>query len=511
LQALACADDRALASSTGTAGNREQVLAALDEAGNGMRRKLGESLPSVQGLSRPLAEATTSSLEALQALSTGHVVAREQGYQAAMPYYKRAVELDPNFAAAYVSLGTVFSNLQQRDLAAEHYRRAYELRNRVTERERFLIESRQYAAAGDLVRDIEICLQWASKYPNDERAHNRLGLDYLYLGSIEKAAEQFRQALAASDDSSAPWLNLSNAYRRLGRLEEAQRVLDDPRASRWDSESIRVQRYMLAFLAGDAARMQEQVTRSEGRPGYEDSLLFEQSLVAALSGRLAQSRALNAQARASAEKANGPGRTAVYLVNAAIIEGYLGNLAKARELATQCLTLPGSRNIVGRTALALALAGDNAGATRLLQGLTENPNAVLIQNYVAPTVRAHVEMNNGNPAKAIDLLQAALPYDLAVAEFSALQPAYARGLAYLQLRKGPEAAREFQKLIDNRGAVFDSILGALARLQRARARVLSGDLDAARTDYQDFLALWKDADPDIQVLILAKAEYGKLK
>jgi tetratricopeptide (TPR) repeat protein len=511
LQALACADDRLLASSAGKADSREQVLAALDEAGNGMRRKLGESLPSVEALSRPLAEVTTSSLEALQALSTGRAVAQEQGYQAAMPYYKRALELDPNFAAAYVSLGTTYSNLQQRDLAAANYRRAYELRNRVTERERYLIESREFSSAGDLSRDVEICLQWTSKYPNDESAHNRLGVDYLYLGSIEKAAEQFRQAIAVSDDSSAPWLNLSIAYRRLGRLEEAQRVLDDPRASRWDSESIRIQRYMLAFLEGNAAAMQEQVKRSAGRPGYEDSLLFEQSLVAAQSGRLAEFRTLNAQARVSAEKASGSGRTAVYLVNEAINEGYLGNLARARELATQCLALPSSRNIVQRTALALALAGDNAAAMKVLQNLTANPSAVLIHNYAAPVIGAHVEMNNGRPEKSIELLQAALPYDFAIAEFSALQPAYARGLAYLQLHKGPEAAREFQKLIDNRGAVFDSILGVLARLQRARAQVLSGNLNAARTDYQDFLALWKDADPDIPVLQQAKLEYEKLK
>jgi pentatricopeptide repeat protein len=510
LQALGCADDRPLASSSGTAGSREQVLAAVDDAGNAMRHKLGESLPSVTGLSRPLAEATTSSLEALQALSTARAVAREQGDGAAVPYFKRAVELDPNFASAYVGLGSVYWNLQQRDLAAENYSRAYELRNRVTERERYLIESRQYSAAGDLSRDIETCLRWVSTYPNDSGARNHLGLDYLWLGQIDKAAGQLREA-TVSDYSDASWVNLVVAYRRWGRFEEAERVLDEAQSRRFDSEVLRAQRYMLAFFKGDTAGMQAEITQAMGRPGYEDRLLFAQAMVEAYHGRIDRSRALNAQARAAAENAGGRGRTGAYLVGEALNDGYLGHVASAKALATRCLTVPNARNIVQRTALAAALAGDTAAATKLLQGLSDNPDAILIQNYVIPTVRAHIELNDGHPDTAIEMLRPAAPYDVGMAEFSSLNPAYARGLAYLQLRKGPEAAREFQKLIDNRGAVFDSILGALARLQRARAQVLSGNLDAARTDYQDFLALWKDADADIPVLKQARAEYETLK
>jgi tetratricopeptide (TPR) repeat protein len=385
------------------------------------------------------------------------------------------------------------------------------LRNRVTERERYLIESREHATSGDLTRDIETCVQWVTAYPNDVQGHNHLGLDYLLLGQHENAARQFREALAVAPDNAAARVNLSSAYRRSGRFDEARRVLDSPAARRIDNEAIRVQRYMLAFLDGDRAAMEEQMKQAEGRPGYEDNLLLEAACVEEYHGRFAKARELHARARTSAEKAGGVGRAAGYLADQAMDEGHVGNFAMAKRLATQGLTGPNARNVLQRNALALAVAGDNATAARLLQELTTNPRDLLVQNFAAPTIHAYIEMNNGNPAKAIEILRAALPYDLAMTEFSSLQPAYARGLAYLQLRQGAQAAREFQKLIDNPGAVYASILGALARLQRGRARVVSGDLDAARTDYQDFLALWKDADPDVPVLRQAKAEYEKIK
>ncbi|HUI83421.1 MAG TPA: protein kinase [Candidatus Binatia bacterium] len=512
VQALNCETGEVLATIEREAANRNEVLKTLDNADAQLRRKLGESLPSLQKFNKPLMEATTSSLEALQAFTQGRTLAQQQGNAAALPYMKRAVELDPNFARAYTSLGATYVNIEEPALAKENFEKAFELRNRVSEWERFYIETAYFTTFGDPATAAQVCAAWVRTYPADSYPHIRLAAQYGDLGQFEQSAQELREAIRLAPDNFVSYDNLAYVYLQLKRPDEARATLDAAQAQHLSNESLQVARYALAFVEGDSATMQQLVRSSKGQPGYADELAYRAADTEAFYGRVAQSRVVRQEAVAGAIVADAKERAARYYAAQAWVEAEVGNAASAREYTAHALGMSQGRDVLEGTAFALARVGDAAKAARLAEELDRQyPLSTLAQNYSLPSIRGVVEIDRGHPAKALEILKPALQYELATGSFADLRPAYVRGLAYLQLGQGREAAAEFQKLVDNPGVVLNAISGSLSYLQLARAEMMSGDRDAARTHYQDFLALWKDADPEIPIYQQAKAEYARLK
>jgi serine/threonine protein kinase/tetratricopeptide (TPR) repeat protein len=513
LDALNCATGETIASVGADALTRGEVLHALDSADAELRRKLGETLPSVQKFDKPLVEATTTSLEALQAFSTAQRLRQQKGNTEALPYMLHAVQLDPNFAQAYAVLGSMYSNLAQAGLAKENLQRAYELRNRVSERERFYIVGSYYQlVTGESAKAIQNSNEWIRTYPGDATPHLRLAREYGLVGQYKQNAQQLREALRLEPDIFTPYVNLILAYMELKRLDEAKATYEAARAHNIDSENLQVARYGLAFVEGDAVGMQRLVQAAIGKPGFQDRLEVQEALTAGYYGRIAKERQLFDHA-ASAAFTNGTKESAAeHYIGQAWIDVEIGDSSAARETAEKALAISRNRSSMERAALTFATAGDVKQAEQLAEELDRQyPVSTLMQNYTLPTIRAAIAINRKHPADAVELLKAALPYEFAMDSYADLQPAYVRGLAYLELKDGNKATAEFQKVIDNPGIVINSVIGALSYVQLSRAEVLTGDRDAARTHYQDFLALWKDADPDIPIYKQAKAEYAKLK
>ncbi len=520
IKALNCRSGDVLAATSAEADSREKVLQTLGEEVSTLRGKLGESLASIRKFDKPLEEATTSSLEALQAYTEGDRLAREQSDTAAAPFLKRAVELDPNFARAYASLGVRYNNLGQASLAIQNVRKAYELRDRVSEREKHYISCTYFTlATGELEKAIQQYELWIQDYPRDYVAATNLGVNYFTLGQFERAAAVTRQALDLEPNSILGYNNLGVAYFSMNRLDEAKSAFDDALARKLDGAYVRQSIYYLDFLRRDAAGMQQQISWAMGKPGAEDILLSAQSDTEAYHGRLQKARELSQQAENSARRNDSKETAAFWQGNEALREAEFGVASEARAQAGQALALAPGRDVWVETGLAVARAGDAAEAEKLVDHLShEFPMDTLMQNYWIPAIRASVELEHANSSqnaeKAIELLQAAVPYELAdPPPFAAgtMYPAYLRGEAYLAARKGSEAAAEFQKILDHPGVVANFPLGALAHLGLARGRALAGDAAGARTAYQDFFALWKDADPDIPILKRARSEYEKLK
>ncbi len=510
VRAMNCHTGDTIASADAEAENRNHVVKALGEAGNQLRKKLGESLPSVEKFNVPLEEATTSSLEALEALSRAYQHTSARG--SAIPFLKRAVELDPNFARAYAALGVVYYNLGETGLAIENFNKAYELRDRVSQRERLQIEGYYYGfVTGEMEKAIETNLEWVHDYPQDHTPHAILGVIYALLGRYEKAAIEVQERIRLEHGQTD--YNLIGIYACLNRFDEAQVLVD--RAHEPDNPLLREMKYSLAFLRGDNAAMQEQLAWAMGNSDVEDRMLSAQSDTEAYHGRLAKARQTSAAAVQSARHAEVPERAAEWRANEALREIENGNAVRARQSAAQALALSSGLDVELTAALALARAGDVTQAQRLIDNLNrEFPVNTIIQNYWIPSIKAAIELEKNDPAKAIELLKAATPYELGSTSkvvFSGyLYPVYIRGQAYLKTGQGQQAAAEFQKMLDHRGIVRNAVLGALAHLQLGRAQAMMGDREAARKSYQDFLTLWKDADPDIPILQAAKAEYAKL-
>jgi len=513
LQAVNCQTDAAIASTDVEAKSRDAVIKALGDAGKQLRRELGESLPSLEKFNKPLMEATTSSLEALQAYSTGERLRQQKGNAEALPYMKRAVELDPNFAQAYAVLGNTYANLAETGLARQSLQKAFELRNRVSAAERFNIETAYYNyVTGESEKVIGTCKEWIRSYPGDAYPHVRLAGQYEHTNRYEEAAQELREAIRVAPDLYQPYTNLILYYMQLKRLDEAKATYDAARARNIDSENLELVRYDLAFVEGDTATMQKLVESGSRRPGYQNRMALERAKTETFFGRFTAGRDFAQQAVSSAMAADAKQSAAEHAAEHALTEAEAGNQAQARKFAAEALAMDHGRTVIEAAALALARTQDTTQAEELAEQLNRDyPVSTIVQNYTLPTIRAAVEIDNRNPAKAIELLERARPYEMAMASLADLHPAYVRGLAYLELRNGEKAADEFQKVIDNPGLVANSIIGALSYVQLARAEAMSGDLDAARTHYQDFLALWKDADPDTPILKQAKAEYAKLK
>ena len=511
LKAVNCQTRDTLTSVVAEAESRTSVVPALHRAGVQLRQQLGESLVSLQKFDIPLVEATTSSLEALQTYSRGLAERQAKGSLEGIPYMQRAIEIDPNFAQAHASLGSMYINTLQWKPATRSYSRAYELLSRVSERERFYIEFNYFQyVSGETDKAAQVCQEWIRSYPNDSVPHSRLGMDLLESGQLEKATREFREALRLGTDT--PYSGLMAAYVGSGRLDEAKAMFEAARARNLDSDFLRRYRHILAFMENDRRAMQEQVDWANGKPGYEDTLLNARSNVEAYDGHFANARELHRQADLAAETAAAGARAAAYDAEAAWREAETGNAVLARKYAIKALSATDAPAIRAAVAMVLARTGETNTSERLAEQLNaQYPSSTMVQYYALPTIRALLEMSRNRPAKAIDALQVTLPYEFGEEGFGNLQPAYVRGLAYQRLRKGPEAAAEFQKLIDHPGVVGEFVTGALAQLQLARAEEMSGARDAAREHYQNFLARWRDADPDIPILKEAEVEYARLR
>ncbi|MGA3165802.1 MAG: protein kinase [Terriglobia bacterium] len=532
LKAVNCNTGDVLAEAQEQALGKEAVLKALDAAAVSLRSKLGESLSSVQKYATPVEEATTPSLEALKAYSLGVKTFYAKAATAALPFYKRAVELDPNFAMAYAGMSVFYRDLREVGRAAENARKAYDLREKVSERERFFIEGNYYfVATGELEKAAQTYELWQQTYPRDAVPYRRLG-HISSLGNWEKALEEYREALRLEPNIVANYSNVGIAYTVLNRLEEAEAVYKQAEERKMVSEGLLQNRYWLAFLKGDAAQMAQLVSAAMGKPGTEDRLLATQAETEGWYGKLKNAHELTGRAMDSAQRNDAKESAAAYQVWSALREVEAGNREQARAEAYAALKLAPNRDVRAAAALALARAGDTAGAEKLAAELDKAfPLGTLVQRYWLPTIRAGVALERKDPNRAIELLKAASTVELGGS--SDLAPAYLRGEAYLMLHEGNAAAGEFQKFIDHRGLVVNFPWGALARLGLARAYALEAGVGAglvpapegrprgaplqqdslakARAAYQDFLTIWKDADPDIPILKEAKGEYAKLQ
>jgi len=516
LKAVSCRTGDALAVQQITAEGKERVLPALSEAATKLREKVGESLSTVQNFDTPLEQATTPTLEALQAYSLGRKTLAEKGaFAAAVPLFERAIHLDPNFAIAIASLGTSYGNLGETTLAAENIRRAYGLRERVSERERIYIEAKYNSyILGDFEKTRQTYELWAETYPRDSVPRMNLGELYCRLGQYDRALEEAREGLRL-EENAINYSTLLEVYINLNRLEEAQTTAQDAQDKKLDSPGLHSMLYELAYLQNDTVKMAQQAAWSAGKTGAEDELLSLEAATAAYSGRLRQARELSHRAVASAERAGEKEAAASYEAHAAVREALFGNAAEARHRAGAALALSSGRYMQYEVAMALALVGDVARAQALGDDLNKRfPAGTAVQFRYLPTIRAQVALDRNDSFRAIEDLQATAPYELGTlgsADFSsALYAVYIRGRAYLDGHRGNEAATEFQKILDRRGVVLNQPTGALAHLQIGRAYALQGNTVKARAAYRDFLTLWKDADPDIPMLKRAKAEYTKL-
>ena len=515
LEAVNCNTGDVLAKEQGEAATKEDVLKTLSQVTTSMRTKLGESLASVQKFDVPI-EATTSSLEALKAFSMGVSVAREKGPAESISFYKRALELDPNFATAYALLGLNYANLGQPSRAAENLEKAYNLRDRVSEREKLRISANYYyIVTGELEKEAQTYQLWMQSYPNDFVPHGNLGANYAALGQYDQALPELKQALALAPDGVIGYQNLCIAYLGLGQVDRAVATLNDATARKLDAAVLQLSAYYLAFLQNDKAGMAQHVAWGAGKPGDEDPLLAAQSDTEGYYGRLASARDFARRATDSAVRADSKETAALWQVNGALREAEFGNAAQARQAAGAALTLSPGRDVKVLAALAFARSGDIPHARSLADELEKAyPTNTTLKLYWFPIVRAAIALGSQKPADAVVALEAAAPYELGVPtpyQNGTIYPAYIRGEAYLAQKDGPSAAREFQKFIDHRSLVVNFPLASLAHLQLARAYSLSGDPAKAKAAYQDFFTIWKDADPSIPILKEARTEYAKLQ
>jgi eukaryotic-like serine/threonine-protein kinase len=506
-----CRNGDVLAEEQAQAARKEDVLGALDKTATRLRSQLGESLNSVEKYATPVEEATTPSLDALNAYSLGRKVFFEKGNTAGLPYLQRAVELDPNFAIAYRALGAMYINLNQPGRMAENVRKAYDLRGKVSERERFYIESSYYwMGTGELEKAIAVDELWRQSYPRDYALYVHLGAIYTRLGNLEKALGETREAVRLEPNSGINYTNLCFGYIDLNRLDEAEAALKQAEERKLESEGLLGARYRLAFLEGDTAQMAHTVSAAMGKPGTEDVLLDAQADTEAWHGQWKGARQLMRRAMSSAGQNDAKETAAGYEAQAALSEVESGMRDEGRSDAYAAIKLASNRDVLERVALALTLAGDTAAAEKLAAELDRTfPLDTLVQHYWLPAVGAALALQHKNPKRAVELLQVTGPIELG--DNGDFFPIYLRGEAYLMLHDGNSAAAEFQKFMDHRGRVGNFPWGALARLQLARACALSGDKTKAKIAYQDFLTLWSDADPDLPILKQARVEYAKLQ
>jgi serine/threonine protein kinase/tetratricopeptide (TPR) repeat protein len=519
LRANKCGTGDVLDEEQAQAARKEDVLNALSQIASKFRARVGESLATVEKHDTPLAEATTPSLEALKAYSAAMKLRDSSGGTAALPLLKRAIEIDPKFAMAHAWLGRVYGDIDEPALSAASTSKAYQLRDRASDGEKFFITaSYELQVTGNLEKARETCELWAQTYPREMEPHPFQGLAYTVAGKYEKGIEQLMEAIQVDPDFAIGYTLLANEYTHLDRLGEAESALRRASDQKVEISDDLVARYDIAFLKGDEAGMEREVTRAQGNPQAEAWISQHEAFVLAYSGRLQEATRMARRAADLAQQAGHRETAALYDVGPALWEAFFGNAPEARRSAMAPLEHSKELYVEYGAALALALAGDSSRSKALENDLERRfPEDTSIRSSYLPALRARLALNHGEPAKAIELLQIAVPYELGEprsaihGNFGALYPVYVRGEAYLATHQGAEAAAEFQKILDHRGIVISDPIGALAHLQLGRAFVLSGGTAKAKAAYQDFLTLWKDADPDIPILKQAKTEYSMLK
>jgi serine/threonine protein kinase/tetratricopeptide (TPR) repeat protein len=491
---------------------KEKVLKSLDKAASSLRQKLGESLSSVQQFATPLEQATTSSLDALKEFSLGKTLHTKFHDTEAIPYLKRAVELDPNFASAYATLAICYNNNGENDRSLQFFRKAYDLRDRASEREKFYILSHYYGeATGQIDKAIEIYEQWIRTYPRDTIPYDNLALAYSQIGQHEKALNAASEALRLDPKDSYAYQNVAAAYLNLNRIEEAKAVAEQASAQKADSPSTHSMLLDVAFIRGDQTAMQRESSWGAGTPD-EVFLLARVADILDSQGKVKAGREARQRVVSAANRYGMQEFASVMYVAQAVRDGAHGFSDKAREEANEALRLFPKGNVRGAAALALAQIGDVAKARNLAdEDARDFPDDTLRQSVYAPVVVALMDLAQNKPADAITALEPSRKYELG-GQGPGLNfwPLHIRGLAYLQLHDGVKAAAEFQKILDHRAGGSAGPLYTRSHLDIARAYALQGDSAKARTAYQDFFAAWKDADPDVPILLQAKDEYAKL-
>jgi eukaryotic-like serine/threonine-protein kinase len=492
-----------------TAASKELVLKAVGDATGQLRAKLGESLSTVQKFDTPIEEATTSSLEALQAYSIGRQTMVQKGESAScIPFFQKAVRIDPSFAVAYAALGNAFSNQGETGMAAANIRKAYELSAHVSEHERLYIESHYYQfVTGDLVKATQIYETWAATYPSDEAPRTNLAAIYSEMGKFDRSLELAKQAVGISAHDGQTYANLVDVYISLNKPDEANAVARQAQRENHDSSTLRLYLYDAAYLRHDEGEMQKQLNWASGEPGVEDAFLDDEANVLAASGQLRRAREATYRAVEASKRADEKETAASHELDEAQREALFGNQAEGRKAAEAALSLANDRDTRYGVAIALALSGEVPHAKALAAQLDKDyPNDTFVQYLFLPTIRGAVALKGANPEEAIELLEPAGEYELG--QEGGLLPVYLRGLAYLRAGDGQRAGAEFQKVIDHPGVVLNAPIGPLAQLQLARALVIQGDLAKAKSAYEEFLTRWKGADPDIPVLAEAQKEYA---
>ncbi|HWW17552.1 MAG TPA: winged helix-turn-helix domain-containing protein [Candidatus Saccharimonadales bacterium] len=514
LKAVNCANGDLLASTEAQANDKSHVLDALGKAASEMRRRLGESLSTVQKYNAPLEQATTSSLEALQAYSLG---SKSGDFPTAIPFLRRAIQLDPGFAMAYDQLGGAYGSIGEGALGVENTRKAFELRGRVSELEKLNIEADYYnGVTGNLIEAQRSYALGEQIYPREPGFCGGLGVTYMSLGQYESALKEHQKALRLLPNDSVAFRFVAYTYLLLDRVEDAAAKAREAHAKGLDS-ALGPTVYSIAFYQNDAPEMARQVAAAAGKTGEEDLLLALNADTAAYFGHLGRARELSRQASNSAKRAGEKETSAAYQAMAGLREGLFGNSVKGLEQTRIAMTPSSGRDIYYGFGLASAYAKNAKATQRFVEdfekGLVEDTDVQF--NYL-PTLRAKLALIHSNPQQAIDSLELAAPYELGLPaggfyNWPNMYPVYVRGEAFLAAHRGREASAEFQKILDHRGIVLNEPIGALAHLQLGRAYAMQGDTAKARIAYNDFLTLWKDADPDIPILREAKSEYAKLQ
>jgi len=524
LKAVNCQNGDTLASEQSIAASPENILNALDDAASRLRHELGESLASVEKFNVPLARATTSSFEALKGYSQGLKAFSEKGPSAALAYFQRVLDLDPNFAADYRALGLAYSGLGEVDRARQYFSKAFQLRDHVSEWEKLAITADYYLnVTGELDKATETYEQWIESYPRDDGPYSTLGIVYALQGQYEKASEITGRALRLAP-SFGSYGNLAIYTLALQRFDEGRKIIDDAQAAKIDGFEFRSVLYALAFLGADSAAMTEQRNWFAGKPEENVGLALA-SDTEAYRGHLGDAEKLTTRALESAIRADSKESAAIWLANAALREAAFGNAAEARKAAAKALKLaPLSQGAEVEASLAFAMAHDAPRAESLAQDLHQRfPLDTQMQSLWLPAIQMQLTLGRKDPTSILKGVQIVSPVEygaiLFVSNPSCLYATYVRGEAYLEAGQGTLAATEFQKILDHRGIVWNCWTGALAHLGLARANALQaktspGANAAARgralKAYEDFLSLWKDADPDVPVYIAAKAEYASL-
>lgn len=518
LTAADCASGEVLAREQVRAEGKEQVLRAVDKAAIDLRARLGESLATLQKYDTPLEQATTPSLKALQAYSEGIGLRNTQGDAESAPYFERAIQLDPTFAMAYDRLGVACYDAMKFTSAAENFRKAFALREHVSQRERFYIESRYYHfVTGELEKTLGVYQQWEREYPRDSVPHTGAGMVHDALGEYQPAVSEFQAALLLNPNMAYNYTNLAQALLNLDRRQEVRAVLKNMQGRNLSEPDQYLTLYQLAFLEGDTAEMDRQAAHASGKPGSSETLLLSRAQTEACRGRLGEMHRLVRQAAQLATALRETERTATWQAYGALFDAEMGNRDEARQQAASALRLSDGRDTRILAALALARAGDTRRARMLAGKLSrEFPLDTTLHHYWLPVIEAAAQLDAGEPARALLELEASRRYELGqssafqVAAFGPMYPVYLRGEAFLLGKQGGPAVAEFQRIVDRPGLIQNFPLGALAHLQIARAYAAQRDHAKARDAYRDFLERWKNADPGTPLAGLATSELAQL-